>query len=291
MEEIDAEYAEYITRAKTRDTLARLAKDRTSSARSAGAGAGAGGSAAPPANDPDNPVITVHIQSRLDSTQPIPPMSAKLRFMQQLRVVRKSFLRFAREAHRLEVSDAECDGIILTWCGNRVYDITTPMSLAARPDDQGLYVSQRSGRLLSRETEGFYQGGLRFEAWQLDIYERFLHEREKRLQRALDGGPDGVASDDDMSAGEPGSAAAGAAGDPEPAKLRLTLKPKALEPLNMTARPDTTVATLIQAFRKQRNLDTATNVALYWDGERLEEDMPLADTEIEDEDTIEVHIN
>ena len=282
MEGVDDEYAEYITRAKTRDALAKLARDRSSTALRSAA---ASGPTAVRPHDPNNPVITVFVNSRLESTHPIPPMSAKIQFTQQLRVVRKSFVQRARTQNRLELSEAESEDIILTWCGNRLYDSTTPMSLAPRPDDEGRYVSQRSGKLLSRETDGFEKGGLMFEAWQLRTYEAFLGEKEKKRQRALDSGAD---SEEEMFAGQ--ADGAGATEDQaEARKIRLTLKPKTLAPLNMTAHPETKVAVLIHAFRTQRQLSPGTKVALYWDGERLDEEMSLADTEIEDEDTIEVH--
>ena len=290
MEPIDDEYAEYITRAKTRDTLAKLAKEKNSTPKTSTAGA----STPVQSDDPDNPIITVMIRSRLNTTTPIPPMQAKMRFYQQIRLVRRSFISYACQKHRLELDEAEFDDIVLTWCGNRIYDYTTPMSLSARPDDTGRYTSRGSGRLLSREPKGFERGGLIFEAWHIHAYELFVKEKERSHQRALVGGGgegDEDSDEDAMFVDQENGAGAGVKDEPKPRKIRLTLKPKNLEPLNMTAHPDTKVAILVEAFRTQREVAPTTKVALYWDGERLDEETPLEETEVEDEDTIEVHLN
>jgi hypothetical protein len=77
--------------------------------------------------------------------------------------------------------------------------------------------------------------------------------------------------------------------DAEP-DIRLFLKSKGLEEVKITVKPSTTVARLIAVFRSQRNIGEEKAVALVFDGDRLASGSTAADNDLDDMDSIEVHI-
>lgn len=81
---------------------------------------------------------------------------------------------------------------------------------------------------------------------------------------------------------------------PPPKKkgIRIVLKAKEHEALKLTTREETDVEMLIEAFRTQRNIGPEWSVAIYFDGERLEEDALVSEIDIDPDDVnqMEVHV-
>ncbi|ORY16229.1 ubiquitin-2 like Rad60 SUMO-like-domain-containing protein [Clohesyomyces aquaticus] len=77
---------------------------------------------------------------------------------------------------------------------------------------------------------------------------------------------------------------------PQPKKVRLILKARGREDFKIAANADTTFEHLTMAYKKARGVAADASVTLVFDGDRL----PVFDTvgasEVEDMDTIEVHI-
>jgi hypothetical protein len=96
---------------------------------------------------------------------------------------------------------------------------------------------------------------------------------------------------------EDGDGGVGGVEDLEPVRerkrgIRIALKARDHEPLRMTTREETTVETLIEAFRTQREIGPEWEVAIWFDGERLDEDSSVADLDVDPDEAnqLEVHI-
>lgn len=180
---------------------------------------------------------------------------------------------------RLDIGPGE--EIIMTWRRKKVYMVDTLRSLGIE--------SLGDGRVAAAGGSGRRDGGLRndatrvhMEVWTPKMFQEM--EKEEDLRRRRDAGEVSEADDDagDDAVQEP----------PPPEKIRVILKARDLEAVKLTARPETTVETLITGFRTQRagQVDAEKEVLLRWDGEALEEHVTMEDAGIEDMDTIEVHI-
>ncbi|EFX00710.1 hypothetical protein CMQ_7712 [Grosmannia clavigera kw1407] len=231
--------------------------------------------------------------------EPVPPLAAMLRMDQMMRCLPKAFLDHARK-NGLQLSEEDEAGIVLTWKGMKMYSWTTGHLLGVRPDAHGKFHDD-----LGRSS-GFQSGGLHLEIWTEDLYEAFLKDQERRRLRKLGEAVDldldsSSENDDDGAAGlggssghgheAGGSAATEAAAASSRQRIRLVLKSRDHEKLNMTVYADTKVETLIAAFREQRKIAPEQTIAIHWDGERLEEDMTVQDAEMEDMDSVEVFIH
>ncbi|OAA58522.1 Small ubiquitin-related modifier, SUMO [Niveomyces insectorum RCEF 264] len=272
--------------------------------------------ARPPADQHYRIFITPHLPA------PVPPLIANVRMDQKMVHVHNAFVAHAR-SKGLPLTDEEAAAAVLTWKGNKIYSWTTGSSLGIRPDAHGrfrdegevpgpgaVHYHHRHG-----QPAGFVSGGLHLEFWTEALYNAYLIEQEKRRLRNLGElvEEDLASGDDDNDAdGVDGSArvggAAHATGDPSsgvganggapssaaaeaPQRIRLVLKSRDYEKLNITAYSNTTVATLIAAFREQRQIGLDKTVAIYWDGDRLDEDTTVGEAEIEDMESVEVHIH
>ncbi|KAK9475112.1 ubiquitin-2 like Rad60 SUMO-like-domain-containing protein [Dipodascopsis tothii] len=79
--------------------------------------------------------------------------------------------------------------------------------------------------------------------------------------------------------------------EPEPEDgYRLTLQSAAYAPLNLLVRPDSKIARIADHFRKKHGLAASATVRLVFDDETLNPGDTVADTELEDDVTIDVHV-
>ncbi|KAK2072393.1 hypothetical protein P8C59_006750 [Phyllachora maydis] len=172
--------------------------------------------------------------------------------------------------------------LFLTWKGNKVFTTTTPRSLGVQVDADG-WVKRHPGD----DDSGYHKGGLVFEVWTDETYQDYLEEKE-RLMRQSRGETDDEAIEA-MGSGEP---------EPEPPKkkkgIKVSLKAKDLEPVKLTVRRDTTIATMIDAFRAKTKqvLGPHAKISVFFDGEPTDEEAHVNDydVELDDINQFEVHI-
>jgi hypothetical protein len=141
--------------------------------------------------------------------------------------------------------------------------------------------------------------GLHLEVWTEEAYSEYVEQRGK--ERALN-----LAGEDEEEDGEGRSTEgnrAGEDGEGEKARasvqptsrkkgIRIVLKAKDHEPLKLTTKEDTVVEALIEAFRAQRGLGPEWDVAIWFDGEHLDDDSLVADIDIDPDEAnqLEVHV-
>lgn len=267
------ELQEYVQRARERAERERSAKLKLSTPATPG-------SNATPASGQDsdapnsNPIAMLMVTSQLPNARPV---VARRYFNQTMRVVLQAWILRQQPAPTGRERE-----FFLTWKGNRIYDSTTIASLGFDPQD--LEEAQNAG---CEDGRGFHRGKLHLEVWTEASYEEFLKRREKERLRAL-----GLLDDEEEE--DYGTTQDGGGSQDVPEKEEATtkviLKGKDYEPLKMRVYATTTVDEMVSKFRGVREVPDDKDVSIFFDGDRLEGDMAVQDTEIEDMDVLEVHV-
>ena len=210
------------------------------------------------------------------------PCCMRFLFDKPLRLVRDSWTALQRKKGvRLPLEPGEGDDdIVLTWRRKKVYTFSTLLSLGVRPQGNGrVKVDGPSGLGLTDSRTRVHM-----EAWTPQLFQEMEREEEVRRKREA-----GELSGTEDETQEPSEAAA-AASPPAEVKLRVVLKARDLDDVKLTVRPETTVEALVTGFRAQRAIPPERDVGLWFDGERMADETTMADADIDDMDTIEVHV-
>ncbi|CAK7205189.1 hypothetical protein SEUCBS139899_007954 [Sporothrix eucalyptigena] len=240
--------------------------------------------------------------------QEVPPLLAYVRMDQLMRHVKDAYIGHANR-NGVDLTDEQAHTVLLTWKGSKIYNSTTGLSLGIKPDAKGRFRDVHgpgSGGDINAAgagagSAGFMSGGLHLEIWTLDLYDAYLEAEDKRRRRNLgEAVEDDMLSDSDQGSGNQSQARgmSQGAGDTADAtapaaqttRIRLVLKSRDYEKLKITAHNNTTIETLATAFRLQRGIGPDEKVAIMWDGEELDGGMTVGEAEMEDMDSVEVHI-
>ncbi|KAL3605590.1 hypothetical protein FPOAC2_00537 [Fusarium poae] len=213
-------------------------------------------------DSPKKDVISVMITSTIPGSG---VLVAKFLFDKQLRIARDAWVKHQRK----KGLDLNPDDIVLTWRRSKLYNTSTLTGLGIRPAANGKVEADGLGSAGFRENRSV----VHIEAWTPELFQEM--EQNEQLQRRRDAGE---VSDEEEPQEE------------ERERFIIMLKGRDFEPLECKVMPETTVDTLIAVFRKQRQINTDREVSLWWDGERLEEHVEMEQAEIEEHDTIEVHV-
>jgi hypothetical protein len=195
----------------------------------------------------------------------------KYQFNRPIRLIRDSWFALQERNKQVELPIASAEDVILTWQRKKVYTYSTLNGLGIQ--------SQGDGKIIAGE---YAKGGLQdgrtkvvFEAWTTEGFQQMEREEELRMKREAGELSDEESTQEDQA---------------KETKLRIVLRAKDLEAVKLTVRLETTVETLIVGFRSQRSIPSNKDVGIWFDGERLEEHQTMEDVEINDMDTLEVHI-
>lgn len=241
----------------------------------------------------DNVVVKILVTSEIPRSR---PKLFERRFHAPLGLVRDTWA----SEQKPPVAREMWPRIFLTWKGNRIYGTTTCANLGIRVQSVEDRIGNKwklgnlagAGYAHSNHGSGLHDGGLHLEAWTEELYQDYLKRRERERLRLL-----GQLDDEDDDDGAPGTGARGSE-DPdgggrggEEATTRVILKAaKDYEPLRFKVHAHTTIDEMITTFRMSRKVPEDKDVSIFFDGERLDGDMAVKDTEIEDMDSLEVHV-
>ncbi|XXG94988.1 U4/U6-U5 snRNP complex subunit lsm6 [Hypoxylon texense] len=223
----------------------------------------------------EDPVVQILIHPQLDGVH---PLMFRRKLSQQLTVVYKTWVEQQVVKHS-PVPRPILETMFFTWKGNKVYPHTSLRTLGIRPDQDGnLYPSWK------KEQEGYQmRDRVLFEAWTQELYDDYLKEKERQRLRDL-----GELLDDEEPEEEQESEQAD--NSQEDKKIRVQFKAKNAPVKNATVRSSTTAAQLVKVYRRLADISEDMTIELRWDGEVLEPDMTVEEADIEDMDSIEVHV-
>ncbi len=293
-----------------RGALERAEKRKQERLEREAAVGGGGGSGGGGGDGRSDPAVQILISSAVDGIQPI---VFKRKLFQSLAVVQRTWVE-QQVAKGAPVPRDVLQDMFFTWRGAKVYPNATLETLGIRPPssaDGSLYPRSSSSRASASASasnsnsnslppEGYYgRDKVHFEAWTQPLYEEYLRQRERERQRARGELP---SDDEEGEAGrEAGRAEDGGGDRGEPGQqqqqqqeeektIKIILKARDMAPENIKVRPSTVVAMLAVVFKRLKKLPADKTVELHWDGDVLDPDQTVGEAEIEDMDSIEVHI-
>lgn len=204
---------------------------------------------------------------------PIPgarPCQIKYFFDKPLFPVRKAWID---RQHGADLP--EPDELILTWRCNKVYNNSSLLDLGIRPwGEYGVFADGGS-------SSGLDGTKVHLQIWTAKLLEEHLAAEQLRRKREA-----GEISDDDEDNSELQSR------EPveERRRFKVNLRARDYDEVGLTVLPETTVETLLIAFRAQRSIPEDKEVSLRFDGDQLEEQITMEEAGVDEMDTIEVHI-
>ncbi|TVY23508.1 hypothetical protein LHYA1_G007313 [Lachnellula hyalina] len=210
-----------------------------------------------------DPIIEILVSSQIDGTR---PLLVKRKVSQRLRELRLAWCDYQTNDGQKMASEIQ-DSIFLTWKGKRLYDVTNCKSLNLNIDSSGK---------ISSQGEGVDNGRVHLEAWTEDIFKAYQKKQAAKLQREQDG----LGEDEEEVIEE----------QVVVKRMRLILKSRELGETKMTVKPTTLIQKLINAFRQDKEVAEDQEVSLQVDGEKLDPEEKIEDTELENMDVVEVHI-
>ncbi|KAF2766012.1 hypothetical protein EJ03DRAFT_377350 [Teratosphaeria nubilosa] len=214
-----------------------------------------------------DPAVKLLITSDIPNSK---PLMVYRKLSQRLQEIREVWCK------KQDFSPEFAKQVFFTYRLRRVYDSTTCRTL-------GLDVGVDGETIIMKGAEGMDGvDQVHIEAVTMEIFEQKKRERAEEERKAQNS----LRMDADAAAGAAGEPVA-----PHEAKVRLYLKAKGhAQPYKLSVKPSSKIAKIIHACRTYFGAQEGQSVSLEFDGERINPDSLVQDTEIEDEDTIDVHI-
>lgn len=207
-----------------------------------------------------DPIIEVLITSELAGTK---PLLARRKVSQRLDAVRLAWCDHQASGGQSLGPDFK-DSIFLSWKGKRIYDATTCKSFKLSFDGSGQ---------ISSQSEGVNSGRVHLEAWTDDTYRQYQERQAIKQQRELNG-----LEEEEVVVEE------------KVKKIKLFLKSRELGECRVSVKPTTKIEQLISKFREEKGVSDGQEVSIHLDGDQLEPESTVEEAELEDKDSVEVHI-
>ncbi|CUS13791.1 unnamed protein product [Tuber aestivum] len=181
------------------------------------------------------------------------PLICKRRVGQTLKEVRLAWCQ------RQGFNEDTTSDVFLTWKGNKIFDVNTCKGMGISPDEEGNF---------EENTEGVKDKHLHFEAMTAEIFAERERSREAQY--------DGLEEEPEEKVEE---------------SIGIVLKSKGYGNFPTKVRPSTKISELIDSFRIARAIDPSKAIILDFDGDQLDPDGEIRDTELEDMFTVDVYVN
>jgi hypothetical protein len=181
------------------------------------------------------------------------PLICRRRVGQTLKEVRLAWCQ------RQGFNEDTTSDVFLTWKGNKIFDVNTCTGMGISPDEEGNF---------EENTDGVKDKHLHFEAMTAEIFAERERSREAQY--------DGLEEEPEEKVEE---------------SIGIVLKSKGYANFPTKVRPSTKISELIDSFRAARAIDPSKTITLDFDGDHLDPDGEICDTELEDMFTVDVYIN
>lgn len=227
----------------------------------------------PPPDKPkkeDDIVVRILISTGIPNTK---PLIVNRRATQNFQQVKEAWCK------RQGFDAATTRKVILTWRGTKLFNTTTCTGILRTLKGE---IRKSGGAGLDSEDDDAdpSKGNIEVEAVTEDILAERKLAREKE-ERVLSLGK-GDEEPPDEGSGEPEV--------PKEPEYQLQLKCPGIEQVHLKVRASTLVSKVMAGFQKIRRVDKEKTCWLSFDGERLDPEKTIGDTEIEDGDVVDVQI-
>jgi hypothetical protein len=207
-----------------------------------------------------DPSIEILITSMMENTK---PLMVRRKLSQRLQAVRHAWCDKQSQG---QLAGADLKSVVfLTWRRKRLFDSTTCRALGLKIDGRGR---------LSSEEEGVDGGRVHLEAWTEETYNAFQEREAAKLRREQG------ESDEEVPAEQ----------KEQVIKIRLIMKARDMDPFRLVVKPTTAIEKLMVAFRQSRAVPEEKDIALHFDGEKLDPSSTIEETELGEMDTVDVYI-
>nr|POF03132.1 hypothetical protein CFP56_75497 [Quercus suber] len=217
-----------------------------------------------------DPPIKLLISSRLPNTQ---PLIVFRRLSQRLQEIREVWCM------KQGFSKIQTEDVFLIHNMRRIYDVTTCKSLGLDVDRDGI-VTMR-GAEGKDELDKVHLEAVTEELFTQMKADKTREEREKR-------GLPRIGNDNEVGLDEEQLIAKESKEEP---LIKLYLKAKGHEPYKLKVKPITLFSKIIHASRKNFGFPESAEVWLEFDGDRMDPKAEIQTAEIEDMDSIDVHVS
>ena len=211
-----------------------------------------------------DPTVEIFISSYIEGTK---PLLVRRKLSQPLKHVRLSWCD-KQVFDGQPMGTSVRDSIFLTWKSKRLFDVTTCKNMGVR-----------SGSWYT-DGDGFdEEGRVHMEAWTEELFAEHQKKLEVHRQHGNQAsGQTDKAEEEDQPLKE------------ETTKIKLILKSRDLPDYKLMVKPSTLVQKMVNAFRQANAISEEKGIVLHFDGERLDPTSMIADTELGNMDSVEVHV-
>ncbi|MCJ1470106.1 hypothetical protein MMC07_008751 [Pseudocyphellaria aurata] len=216
---------------------------------------------------PPEAVIQILITSQIENTN---PLIVNRRVSQRLKDVRLAWCQ--RQGFALEFIPT----VFLTWRGKRLFDVTTCKSLGIAVDHYGNILLKGQ-----KDVMGEADRQIHMEA----MTDEILEKQKKAKRRVIT---------DEVE--ENVEAVSAAVTDDSPvekdkeSQVRIILKAKGFEDFKIIVKPSILISKIVNAFRSEKKVGRDKEVLLFFDGDRLNPQTKVEETELSDMDYVDVYV-
>ncbi|KAI1002874.1 hypothetical protein K3495_g5326 [Podosphaera aphanis] len=213
-----------------------------------------------------DPTVELLITSEIEGTKPLRVKRKLSQRLKEARLIWCDRQPIKRDALGRTLQDV----IFFTWRRKRLFDATTCGSL-------GLKLN-KEGKLLPIEDGADSSGNIHLEAWTEEAF------KISELRAAA------AAEDKEQDQNDEESTHNNSSSN---SKFKVIMKARGMDSCKLVVRPTTTIAKMADAFRKAKAIPESTTISLRFDGDVLDPNSTVQDTELgdmENIDTVEVYL-
>ncbi|KAF2657323.1 hypothetical protein K491DRAFT_626748 [Lophiostoma macrostomum CBS 122681] len=213
-------------------------------------------------------IVQLLIASEIPDTT---PLMVKIKASSTLEKTKQAWCQRQKFPPGIQTRD-----VFLTWKKHKLFDSTTVMRLGISIDKNGIVSTEGVSEIYTDEN----LPKIYLEAWTTDSFKQYQKEQaeEAAAKKRAEEAPETVE--------EPAPVLEA----PPEKKVRLILKTKGKPDFKISVNADTTIEHLTFAYKQRQKIAEGDPVTLMFDGERLRPMDTIGDTEIEDMDSLEVHL-
>ncbi|KAI9704218.1 MAG: hypothetical protein M1836_007079 [Candelina mexicana] len=212
---------------------------------------------------PPQPIVKIFITSEIPDTN---PLIVHRRLNQRLKDVKVMWCK------KQGFTEDMYDSIHLTWRGHKLFNVTTCKSLGIRVDENENAIMKGE-----KDTLGDDDGRIHMEAMTDEMIQQAKVAREGRQTSP------GPAADEEVE-DEP-------IPEQKPVEgIKIILKSKGYDDFRLIVKPSTPISRIVEVFRHQYQIAVDKEVFLIFDGDRLDIESSVGDTDLSDLDNVEVHV-
>lgn len=221
----------------------------------------------PQSTPPPEAVIQILITSQIDNTD---PLIVNRRVSQRLKDVRLAWCQ------RQGFAPEFIPNVFLTWRGKRVFDVTTCKSLGIAVDQYGDILLRGQKDIMGEEDRQIHMEAMTDE---------ILQEYTKAKRRV-----NIVEEEENPEAGDAAATEVPPVQQNKESQVRIILKAKRFEDFKLIVKPSILISKIVNAFRSEKKVARDKEVFLLFDGDRLDPQTKVEETELSDMDYVDVYV-